>query len=140
LILRVSIWLVANNDWQRGAKMKKLTGLFLLGAAFALVLTVGSPGRANAFVNGTDGNLVLVDGVGAGVHVGEFGVGVGIGTDHDMNDQRRDDERQRAYDQGQANERAHDQRRDDERQRAYDQDRTKEETRSSTTTTTTESK
>jgi len=120
--------------------MKKLIGLFLLGVAFALVLTVGSPGKANAFVNGTDGNLVLVDAVGPGVHVGEFGVGVGIGTDHDVNDQRRDDERQRAYDQGQSNERAYDQGRHIERDRANDQHRTNEETRSSTTTTTTESK
>ncbi len=73
-------------------------GLFFLGAAFALVLALGIPSRANAFVNGTGGRLILVDDV--GIRIGP-GIGVDIGGDHvdrcEIYD--RDLDRDRAYDQ-----------------------------------------
>ena len=58
--------------------MKKITSLFFLGTACALILAFGSSGGANAFENGTNGQIMIA-GFGAGVDLGGVGAGVGIG-------------------------------------------------------------
>jgi hypothetical protein len=98
--------------------MKKLTGLFLLGTAFALVLAFAIPGKANAFVYGTNDCLILADGVDISIGGGGMGIDIDKGrADRDESyDQRRDYERDKEFNRD--NENRRDRERDRERREA----------------------
>jgi len=101
-------------------KMKRIASVSFFGIALALVLSFGIPGNANAFVNDTNGRLILVDGL--DISIGGGGVGVDIdrykADRHEMSDSEREKDRDRMYDQDRARDREHDQRRDYNRENA----------------------
>jgi hypothetical protein len=94
--------------------MKKLIGLFLLGTAFALVLSFAMPGTTNAFVNCTNDCLLLADGVDLYIGGGGMGIDMDKGrADRDETyDQRQDYERDRGHNRNK-----------DEHDRAFDRER-----------------
>jgi hypothetical protein len=100
--------------------MKKITSLSFFGIALAVMLSFGVPGNANAFVNDTNGRLILVGGL--DISIGGGGVGVDIDRDkvdrHEMSDHEREKDRDRTYDQDRARDRERDQRRDYNRENA----------------------
>jgi len=111
-------------------KMNRIASVSFFGIALAVVLALGIPGKANAFVNdnGTNGRLILVGDL--GITIGEGGVGIDINKDRTERDREYDREkaydRDRTYDQDRAQQdRSNDQRRDynrDKAERTYDSD------------------
>lgn len=96
--------------------MNRIASVSIFGIALAVVLALGVPGKANAFVsdNGTNGRMILAGDL--GITIGEGGVGIDINKDRD--DRDLEHERQRAYDQDQKRDREYDQRRDYNREKA----------------------
>ena len=102
--------------------MNRIASISIFGMALAVLLALGGPGKANAFVNDNCSNGCVILAGGLDISIGEGGVGVGINSDRA--DQEREYERQRAYDrdrayeQERARDRENDQRRDYNRENA----------------------
>ena len=107
---------------KKGDKMNRIASVSLFGIALAVVLALGIPGKANAFVNdnGTNGRLILAGEL--GITIGEGGVGIDINKDRAERDREYDRQRaydrDRTYDQDRARDREYDQRRDYNRENA----------------------
>jgi hypothetical protein len=106
---------------KKGDKMNKFASVTIFAIALAVVLALGIPGKANAFVNddGTNGRLILAGGF--DISIGGEGVDVDINQYKSEREQeyerQRAHERERAYDQDRALDRESDQRREYNRER-----------------------
>ena len=92
--------------------MYRIACVSIFGIALAVVVALGVPGKANAFVNDNGANSGMILTADLGISIGEGG-GVGIDVNRDRGDRDREYERQRAYDQG----------RKDDQDRRYDNQR-----------------